>query len=204
MNKFRSLLLKSQDRGRNWSLVSTIAVDPAVGEEGFNEPALVRLTQGKHRGRLIALLRTGNNKARWPNPLYQTESDDEGKTWSKPRPPAFDGASPHLVGMSNGILVAGFGWRTKESWQRGVSGPRRLGPEHGNYLAFSLDQGATWSQVTRLTREPSRCYVTVRELETTRLFVVYDIGDGWGRQWVGYPDGVDRAIAGRVLEVSQE
>ncbi len=86
MNKFGSILLRSKDRGRNWSLVSTIAVDPAVGEEGFNEPVLVRLSQGKHQGRRIALLRTGSNKAKWPNPLYQTESDDEGRTWRKPRP----------------------------------------------------------------------------------------------------------------------
>lgn len=204
MNKFRSLLLKSKDRGRNWSLVSTIAVDPAVGEEGFNEPVLLRLTQGKHKGRFIALLRTGSNKAKWPNPLYQTESDDEGKSWSKPRPLAFDGVNPDLIEMGNGILVAGFGWRTKESRQRGVSGARRLGPEHGNYFAFSLDQGATWTQVTRLTKEPSTCYVTIRELEPNRLFVVYDIGDGWGRQWVGYPSGIDRAIGARFVEVRKE
>ena len=99
MNKFRSLLLRSKDRGRNWSLVSTIAVDPTMGEEGFNEPVLVRLSQGKRAGRFIVLLRTGSNKAKWPNPIYQTESDDEGKTWSKPRPLAFDGVNPDLIEM---------------------------------------------------------------------------------------------------------
>ena len=31
-----------------------IAVDPAVGQEGFTEPVLARLTQGKHNGRFIA------------------------------------------------------------------------------------------------------------------------------------------------------
>ncbi|MCC6124064.1 MAG: exo-alpha-sialidase [Pirellulales bacterium] len=203
MNKFRSLLLKSKDRGRNWALVSTIAVDPAVGEESYNEPVLVRLTQGKHEGRLIVLLRTGSNKAKWPNPLYQTESDDEGKTWSKPRPLAFDGVDPELIEMRSGILVAGFGWRTKESRQK-IRGPRRLGPEHGNYVAFSLDQGATWTQVTRLTKEPTTGYVAIRELEPNKLFMVYDVGDGWFREWADYPKGIDRAICGRLLEVRKE
>ena len=170
MSKFRSLLLRSKDRGRNWSLVSTIAVDPTMGEEGFNEPVLVRLTQGKRAGRFIVLLRTGSNKAKWPNPIYQTESDDEGKTWSKPRALAFDGVNPDLIEMKNGILVAGFGWRTRESREKGPpEKPRRLGREHGNYVAFSLDQGETWSQVTRVTELPTTAYVTVREIRPNEL-----------------------------------
>ena len=205
MDRFRSLLLQSKDRGRNWSLVSTIAVDPTMGEEGFNEPVLVRLSQGKHKGRLIVLLRTGSNKAKWPNPLYQTESDDEGKTWSKPHPLGFDGVNPDLIEMKNGVLVAGFGWRTKESRQKVPEGqPRRLGPEHGNYVAFSLDQGATWTQVTRVTQEPTTAYVTVREVQPNKLFLVYDIGDGWGRKWVGFEQGIERAIGGRFIEVAKQ
>jgi len=205
MDKFRSLLLRSKDRGRNWSLVSTIAVDHTMGEEGFNEPVLIRLSQGKHKGRFIVLLRTGSNKAKWPNPLYQTESDDDGKTWIKPHPLVFDGVNPDLIEMKNGILVAGFGWRTKESREKVPQGqPRRLGQEHGNYVAFSLDQGATWTHVTRVTQEPTTAYVTVRELRPNQLFLVYDIGDGWGRKWVGFEQGIERAIGGRLLEVLKQ
>jgi|SoiMethySBSTD1v2_1073268.scaffolds.fasta_scaffold13443_3 BNR repeat protein len=205
MDKFRSLLLRSKDRGRNWSLVSTIAVDHTIGEEGFNEPVLIRLSQGKHKGRFIVLLRTGSNKAKWPNPLYQTESDDDGKTWIKPHPLVFDGVNPDLIEMKNGILVAGFGWRTKESREKVPQGqPRRLGQEHGNYVAFSLDQGATWTHVTRVTQEPTTAYVTVRELRPNQLFLVYDIGDGWGRKWVGFEQGIERAIGGRLLEVLKQ
>jgi len=205
MDKFRSLLLRSKDRGRNWSLVSTIAVDHTMGEEGFNEPVLIRLSQGKHKGRFIVLLRTGSNKAKCPNPLYQTESDDDGKTWIKPHPLVFDGVNPDLIEMKNGILVAGFGWRTKESREKVPQGqPRRLGQEHGNYVAFSLDQGATWTHVTRVTQEPTTAYVTVRELRPNQLFLVYDIGDGWGRKWVGFEQGIERAIGGRLLEVLKQ
>jgi hypothetical protein len=202
MNKYRSLLLRSKDRGRNWSLVSTIAVDPTIGEEGFSEPVLVRLSQGKRAGRFVVLLRTGSNKVKWPNPIYQTESDDEGKTWSKPRPLPFDGVNPDLIEMMNGILVAGFGWRTRESREKGPPDqPRRLGREHGNYVAFSLDQGETWSRVTRVTEQPTTAYVTVREIRPNELFLVYDTGDWWTRRWVGYEKGIDRYIGGRILEV---
>jgi hypothetical protein len=111
MMKFRSLLLRSKDRGRNWALVSTIAVDPAVGEEGFCEPVLLRVSQGKRKGRLIAQMRTGSNKVLTDpkfNLIHQTESDDEGKTWTRPHPLSFQGVDPDLIEMHNGILVAGF------------------------------------------------------------------------------------------------
>ena len=102
----------------------------------------------------------------------------------------------------NGMLVAGFGWRTRESREKGPPDqPRRLGREHGNYVAFSLDQGETWSGVTRVTEQPTTAYVTVREIRPNELFLVYDTGDWWTRRWEGYEKGIDRYIGGRILEV---
>ena len=55
----RTVLMKSMDDGHTWTYLSTIAkVDqplPGMGDEGFNEPGLARLADG----RLICLLRTG-------------------------------------------------------------------------------------------------------------------------------------------------
>lgn len=161
MMKSRSILLRSKDRGRNWSLLSTIAVDPSVGEEGFTEPVLLRLTQGRYRGRMIVHLRTGSSKVLTEpkfNAVHQTESDDDGRTWTKPRPLDFRGVNPDLIELHNGVLVAGFGWREQSE-------------RRGNYLAFSLDQGATWIQVTQITGEGD--YVTVREIRPGRLIFVY-------------------------------
>jgi len=188
MNKTRSILLRSSDRGRNWALVSTIAVDPRVGEEGFNEPVLLRLTQGPQKGRLIVLMRTGRI-----TPVYQTESDDEGKTWTKPHPLAFNGVNPDLIEMQSGLLVAGFGWRTMAESDRKIvpkheyrKDPKAQGveeapgqepsvdPNRGNYLAFSLDQGSTWAQVTKVTAGRNGDYVTVREVQPDNLLLVYD------------------------------
>jgi len=205
MMKFRSILLRSKDRGRNWALVNTIAVDPTVGEEGFCEPVLVRLSQGKHKGRLIVQMRIGTNKALTDpkfNLMHQTESDNEGKTWTKPHPLNFQGEDPDLIEMQNGVLVAGFGWRTPESVQKSndprspegeVHRPgRKIGPQHGNYVAFSLDQGITWSQITQVTHELTTSYVTVREIQPNRLLLVYD------KNWW---DHKDRAVAGRFIDV---
>lgn len=161
MKKTRSILLRSKDRGRNWTLVSTIAVDPSVGEEGFTEPVLLRLSQGKHKGRLIVHMRTGSSKvlkeAKY-NAVYQTESDDDGATWTKPHPLDYRGVNPDLIELESGVLVSGFGWR-------GIKEKR------GNYLAFSLDQGATWTQVTQITGDGD--YISIREVRPGRLLFVY-------------------------------
>ena len=49
--KYRSFLMRSRDGGKSWSYVSTIAAGP-VEQEGYPEPVIVRLTQGRHKGRL--------------------------------------------------------------------------------------------------------------------------------------------------------
>jgi len=40
--KYRTLVLRSGDRGKSWSYLSTVAYDPTVGQEGFCEPSMVR------------------------------------------------------------------------------------------------------------------------------------------------------------------
>lgn len=176
MCKTRCVLLRSSDDGRNWSFVSTIAVDPSVGEEGFDEPVLVRLTRGPGAGRLICLMRTGSIEC----PIYQADSDDDGATWSKPRALDFCGVDPDLIEMSDGTLVCAAGWRCRLWTQAGVTKDMRA-PRGRNYLVFSTDQGETWKQLTPFPFEPhaapiSTYYTTVREIGKGRLLVVYDIG----------------------------
>lgn len=75
MMKERVMVVRSSDRGQSWQMISDIAVSPDVGTEGAVEPVLGQISKGPHAGRLMCFMRTGRN-------LYQSISDDDGKTWS--------------------------------------------------------------------------------------------------------------------------
>ena len=169
MLKSRSFLLRSKDRGRTWMYVSTIASGP-VGQEGFGEPVMVQLRNGSHADRLICQMRTGRE-----TPVYQCESDDEGKTWTKAYPLQWMysrfgrsrpivGTDPDLIEMQDGTLVMAFGH--KPDYQ-----------EHGNYLAFSVDHGHSWTEVVPISSTVTRAYCGVREVSAGELFVVYSTSD---------------------------
>lgn len=169
MKQTRSYLIRSRDDGLTWEYLSTIATPP-MGQEGFGEPVLLRLTQGPRAGRLICQMRTGRENA-----IYQTESDDDGKTWSAPhalhwtysrfgRTREMIGVDPDLTEMSDGTLVMGYG--RKPDYR-----------EDGNFVAFSVDQGATWVEETRISTHLTRAYVGVRETSPGRLYVVYTKSD---------------------------
>ncbi len=201
MIRTRSLLLRSMDRGQNWRLVSTIAVNPKVGTEGFGEPVLVRLSKGPHPGRLLCYMRTGRE-------LYECRSDDEGVTWSQPKPRVFANIAvnrtelwvdmfrnvqgrkalldennpdelrgsvvdPDVIELRSGLLVLAFGVRVPQ--QACWKDPRH--PWNGNYLAVSRDHGETWPNVIRMTSGVlTTHYMAIEEtLTDNRLFVVYDL-----------------------------
>ena len=187
MNRFRCVLLHSSDQGYTWHYRSTIATNPSIGQEGFDEPVMIQLSQGPNQGRLICLMRTGNRV----DPIYQSQSDDEGKTWSLPFPLPLRGVDPDLIEMADGTLACSFGYRI-------ITDPPA--PEHGNYVAFSTDQGETWSNLTYLPIEPhagvqrSTCYTSLREIEPGKLLVTFDIG--WWHSPVRY-------IGRRFIHVSR-
>jgi hypothetical protein len=219
MKKTRVMLFRSRDRGRNWEYVSTVAADPSVGTEGFGEPVITRVAHGRHGGRILCLMRTGNE-------IYEAVSDDDGRTWSKPQPKVFAGrdvhktsewsemfkdvkrngvlisqnpveftgavVDPDLIALRNGVLVASFGIRI----------PARAAfahPEHawnGNYLAFSLDHGDSWSHVVQLTSGVlTTHYTAIEEMpEENTLFMVYDFG-----HWTSK---IGRYVYGRTVELN--
>lgn len=215
MMRTRVVLVRSSDQGHSWKYVATIASDPKVGTEGFDEPALVRISGGPHAGRLICYMRTGED-------LYGTQSDDEGKTWTKAQPVDFGTVFVHrtedwagmfrgvldkqgkpivltgavvdsdLLELRSGVLVCTFGARLpgRACWpSAGFSG-------NGNYLAISLDHGETWSHVLRLTSGVlTTHYTAVVELpRDNELFVAYDLGD--------WASGKGRSIYGRTIALT--
>lgn len=220
MKKTRVMLARSTDRGQSWKYISTIAVDPKVGTEGFGEPVICRVSKGTEAGQLICLMRTGRE-------LYQSTSDDQGQTWTAARPLVIGGldvyrtelwidqlrafkdfkgklldennpdelrgavVDPDLIELRGGTLVAAFGVRI----------PQKLcwqHPEHpwnGNYLAISRDHGKTWPHVVRLTSGVlTTHYMAIEETPAdNKLYVTYDLG-GWSK-------GMRRDIYGRTVEV---
>src|ERR1041385_6186102 len=126
--KYRCLLVESKDGGASWSLVATIAYDPAVGQEGYCEPALARLPDGT----LACIMRTGYTD----DPMYMSYSKDDGRTWSKPVSTGQRGVDPRLLVLKDGLLACAYG--VKE-----FKGNRRE-----RRLMLSNDGGKTWSQNT--------------------------------------------------------
>jgi hypothetical protein len=221
MKKTRVMLARSTDKGRHWKLLSTVAVDPTVGTEGFGEPVLCHVSKGTNAGRLICLMRTGRE-------LREAVSDDGGVTWDPHAPRVFADldiyktelwaemfrgfkdfkgkpldennpdelrgsvVDPDLIELRSGLLVAAFGVRI----------PQKLcwrHPEHpwnGNYLAFSRDHGKTWGNVVRMTSGVlTTHYMAVEETpRDNELYVTYDLG-GWSK-------GMRRDVIGRSVKVA--
>lgn len=221
MKKSRTMLARSSDRGRHWKLIATIAVDPAMGTEGFGEPVICRVSKGPSAGRLICLMRTGRE-------LRESVSDDDGATWSPPAPRVFAdldvykteqwvemfrdlknkgraldennpedlrGAvvDPDLIELrSSGILVAAFGVRIPQK----MCWRRPDHPWNGNYLAFSRDHGQTWTNVVRLTSGVlTTHYMAIEETpRDNEIYVTYDLG--------GWSNGMRRDVVGRTVTLA--
>jgi hypothetical protein len=220
MMKTRVMLLRSTNGGRHWDFVSTVAVDPQVGTEGYDEPAIIRISKGAHAGRLLCHMRTGRE-------LRETYSDDEGRTWSPGTPRVFGeldvyatekwadlfrevkdhggqpiignpnqmiGAvvDPDLIELKNGVLVASFGVRVppRACW------PCAEHPWNGDYLALSFDGGVTWGHLVRMTSGVlTTHYTAIAETPAgNELYYAYDLGD--------WRSGLGRSAYGRFVKVN--
>ena len=220
MRKTRVLLVRSTNRGKHWELVSTVAVDPKVGTEGFDEAVIARINHGPNQGRLICQMRTGREQR-------EATSDDEGRTWTQSYPRIYAGldvyktenwaemfrgyrdkhgelietnpnqfigavVDPDLIELRSGVLVASFGVRVppRACW------PRAEHPWNGNYLAVSIDHGITWSHVVRMTSGVLTTHYTAIEetMKDNRIFFAHDLGD--------WRSGRGRSTHGRFVSIS--
>jgi hypothetical protein len=157
-NKYRTLLVESRDRGASWQLVTTIAYDPAIGQESFCEPALARLRDGE----LVCIMRTGYTH----DPMYVSHSRDSGRNWTKPVSTGLTGVDPRLLVLSNGLLACAYGVKEYDGNRR----ERRL--------MFSRDGGRTWFGDTVVFAGYGGSYPDAVELEPGKLLYVYDV-DGF-------------------------
>nr|MBC8462022.1 exo-alpha-sialidase [Deltaproteobacteria bacterium] len=168
--KQRSFVVYSNDKGKNWNYLSTIAYpepeDP-VGE-GFDEPSMVRLDDG----RLLCVMRTGHH-----TPLYACWSEDDGKTWTKPVYTGLErGCDPCLLKLSDGRLLLSYGQRFPPGSDIDASA-KWVWPGQGLVkLAISEDgTGKNWVETT-IGAEMGSCYSTIIEVEPNVIFCQVD---GW-------------------------
>ena len=145
----RTYVCESSDEGITWKYLTTIGYDQ-IGSEGYNEGSMRRLANG----RLLAVIRTGNERdfACQDNPIMWSESRDEGRTWSPPQRTGLEGAYPSLAVLSDGHLVISYG-------------------RPGAMLAFSADDGRTWTDHTVVDATPYSGYTDVVEIAPGHLLV---------------------------------
>jgi hypothetical protein len=136
-----TLFLRSTDEGRSWKYWSHIpTVSPMFG---FSESGLM----ADKGGRVLALLRTDfDNIPLRKRPkearvgygyfLYQTESFDNGRTWSKPVELPIWGHPPYLLRLKSGNILLVYGHRR---------------PPYSIRAILSRDNGQTWDLKTLRT-----------------------------------------------------
>lgn len=107
----RAVLLKSEDRGRNWSVLSTITTAAAMVKSGatVTTPWLENMVARAADGSLLAVIRTGSSAE---SALVSARSSDGGRTWSAPerilagpKREAVTGKLPNVLALPGGRLA---------------------------------------------------------------------------------------------------
>lgn len=120
---YKVALDESCDDGKTWKILTTFPVPEDAQMLSFDEPHMVEIEPGK----LVALFRDCNP----PDCLWQSESDDGGRTWTVPHRTKIQGHPPHLLKLQNGWILV-------------VYAKRQPGPDQGQYACISRDGGRTW------------------------------------------------------------
>lgn len=116
---------RSRDKGRSWGEPTIAAADPLC-RFSFHETGLLQLPSGK----IIAIHRVhqaGEYEYGWY--LYQTDSHDNGRTWTTPRKLPMWGGPANLIRLQSGSILCVYGYRR---------------PPYGSRACLSHDDGETW------------------------------------------------------------
>ena len=149
-HKYRTVMLKSQDRGRTWEAASTVACDPHLGWEGFCEGTVVLLDNGD----LLCVMRNGEHGAPGEE-MFQARSRDLGRTWEPPERLIARGVWPRARRLANGILVCAYG-------------------RPGCQLMVSLEGDGTDWQYHPVADDRSRAYSGIAEVGEGEVLYVHD------------------------------
>lgn len=167
---YRAWALRSEDRGESWEMVP-MAYDG--GLRPFNESSLLCLPTG----RIIALVRVASGSKRIPQEqkyLWQTHSDDGGKTWSETTRTEMWGYPPHLLQLRDGAVLCSYGYRRAPYGIRScVSYDSCATWDIGNEIVLRDDGLTTEGVVTGQGTPDDLGYPRTVELSDGSLFTVY-------------------------------
>jgi hypothetical protein len=180
--------LRSTDRGVTWTKRSNIEDGSAHGLH-FLEPGWVRLRSG----RIIAMLRTraeiqGAQREQPPAGfLFQSVSDDDGRTWSKPVSTQIYGFPAHLIELRDGRVLCAYGYR------RAPFGVR---------ATLSHDAGKTWDSANEIIvrddgGNSDLGYPVSVQLPDDRVLMIYY----FNQEKPNAPETSTRYIAGTFLRL---
>lgn len=152
----------SEDGGKTWTRLGGVPFPEGLGAGTFHEPHMVELDNG----RLLGMIRAQGAGVYHGFTMYQTVSDDGGKTWSVPSPLDVSGSPPHLLKHSSGAIICSFGRREQPFGERAL---------------VSYDNGDTWSDeyILHETSPGDLGYPASVELPNGEILTVYyQIADG--------------------------
>ena len=153
------VVMRSTDRGSSWQDPVCVVRDPLKQME-FSEPSLLHLPSGK----LICMHRVHRkNEQEYGYYLYQSDSDDLGRTWSPVERTQIWGHPPHLLRLQSGSILCVYGYRR---------------PPYGARACLSHDEGKTWDIQNELILrqdgiDPDVGYPTSVQLDDGTIFTVW-------------------------------
>ena len=116
---------ESTDDGKTWQWVAELPTRDGDSVEQYHEWHAVQTSSGK----IVAQVRNHNPANN--NETLQCESDDGGKTWTKPHPIGVWGHPSHMTRLQDGRILMSYGHRRAPL---------------GNQVRMSADEGQTWSE----------------------------------------------------------
>ena len=187
---YAALFLRSEDEGRSWHYLSRV---PPSQELAYSESGVLACADG----RLLALLRLDwahvSPEKRPPEAregygyfLYQTESADNGQSWSDPVQLPMWGHPPYLLRLQSGAILLVYGHRRPPYTVRAV---------------LSRDEGRTWDMAAmRTIREfdPGSYdigYPQATQLEDGTILCAYYGYSSDETEGVSDPDGQPKGLA---------
>ncbi len=150
----------SKDEGRNWEIVGEVPIPADTEAANYHEPHAVELSSGKIIG-MIRYQHSQKIKKHDSFTMFQTESDDRGKTWSVAKPTGVLGSPPHLLRHSSGAVICVYGYRKEP---------------YGERAMISYDECKTWSTDYILRDDAPDSdlgYPASVELEDGSIFTLY-------------------------------